>query len=416
MNAFAWIALAALVGSWLVEFVAGILQLRRRPQGLPPEFRDVFDEPTYRRSLEYGRARTRFALIPATVDLIATLAFWWLGGFAWLDERVRSLEMGTLATGIVYIGLLLFAQGALMLPFRAWSVFRIEERFGFNKTTPRTFMLDTLKGVLLAVVIGAPLLALVLWFLEVTGEQAWLWCWLATSAFALLVQFIAPAWILPLFHRYEPLPEGPLREAILAYARKVGFPVRDVYVIDGSRRSTKGNAFFTGIGKNRRIALYDTLVERHSTDELVAVLAHEIGHFRLRHIRKRLVISVLHTGLLFFLLGQFLSHPEVYEAFGVTQPSAHVGLVLFGLFLGPIELLAQVVLNRVSRRHEYEADAFAAETTGAPRLLAHALTGLSRDNLTDLTPHPFEVALHHSHPPVLQRIRALERLAERSAA
>ena len=406
MNVYAVVILVALLLEHAVSVAADLLNLRHLRPELPREFEGVYDADAYAKSQEYTRARTRFGLVPGTVDLAALLLFWFLGGFAWLDGELRGLGYGPVVTGLLFIGSLVLARGLLHLPFRLWSTFVIEERFGFNRTTPGTFAADLVKGLVLAVLLGAPLLAAVLWILSSAGAWAWLACWGVTAAFVLVVQLVAPTWILPLFNRFQPLEEGELKRAILSYAERVDFPLEDVFVVDGSRRSSKANAFFTGFGRTKRVALFDTLIEKHSTDELLAVVAHEIGHYKKQHIVKGLTLGILHLGVLFGLLQVFLSHAGLFEAFG-TQPSVYAGLVFFGLLYTPVELLLSVGLNRFSRHNEFEADAFSAETTREPETLVGALKRLSRDSLSNLTPHPFYVFLHYSHPPVLQRIRAL---------
>jgi STE24 endopeptidase len=265
------------------------------------------------------------------------------------------------------------------------------------------------KGLVLGAVLGGLLLAMVIWFFERFGAGAWVWCWAFVTGFTLVLQFVAPTWILPLFHTFTPLEEGELRKRILAYAERVGFPLAGLFVIDGSRRSTKANAFFTGFGRTKRIALYDTLVAGHATDELLAVVAHEIGHYKKKHVLKGLALSVAHTGVLFALLAFFLRREELYAAFGVAQPSVAAGLVFFGLLYTPVEMVLQLGLQAFSRRNEFEADRFAGETTGLWRELGAGLKKLSAESLSNLTPHPFYVALHHSHPPLAQRLAALER-------
>lgn len=407
MNAYALLVLAALVFEYGLHLVADLLNLRGlRPE--PPEgFEDVYDAERYRRSQEYTRARTRFALVPATFDLVVLLAFWFAGGFGWLDRAVRGLGYGPILTGLVFIGALMLAKSLLGLPFQAYATFVIEERFGFNKTTPKTFWADRAKGLALALVLGAPLLAAILWFFERTGGLAWLWCWSLTTAFTVVLQFVAPTWIMPLFNKFQPLEEGELREAVLAYAQRVGFPLQGLYVIDGSRRSSKANAFFTGFGSKKRVALFDTLIEKHDTDELVAIVAHEIGHFKRGHILKGTLLGILQTGLVFFLLSRFLDNQGLFDAFGVAQTSVHAGLVFFGLLWAPIDLVLSFLVQAFSRKNEFEADAFARETTGQPETLVTALKRLSADSLSNLTPHPLYVLLHYSHPPLVQRVAAL---------
>jgi STE24 endopeptidase len=407
MNAWAAVFLVALLFHRTLDVLTVVLNVGALGQELPPEFRGVYDAWRYRRAQEYARARARFELVPGSVRLAVLLAFWWAGGFGWLDRAVRALGFGPIPTGLAFVGALALGGTLLGLPFRWWSTFVVESRFGFNRTTPRTFWTDLAKGLALSALLGGPLLAAVLWLFQAAGTHAWLWCWLVTTAYLIAVQYVAPTWILPLFNRFTPLGDGELREAILAYARGVGFPLAGVFVVDGSRRSTKGNAFFTGFGRRKRIALYDTLLERLNTGEVLGVVAHEIGHYKRHHVVQALAIAILHAGAVFFFLSLVLERPALYAAFHVDRPSVHVGLVLFGLLLGPFELPLEVALQALSRRHEREADAFAAETTGSGERLASALARLSADALANLTPHWLHVVLNHSHPPVRERVRTL---------
>lgn len=411
MNVYGAVILIALVAEWGLGLVADLLNLRALRSDLPGEFRDAYDADSYRRSQLYTRIRTRFEIIPTTVNLLALLAFWFLGGFAALDGWLRGLALGPTVTGLAFIGVLALAHGLLNLPFRLYSTFVIEERFGFNRTTWPTFCTDLVKGLLLAVVLGGPLLAAILVLFERAGDLAWLYCWVATSVFSAGVQFVAPTWIMPLFNKFTPLDAGELRDAILGYARSVQFPLQGIFVLDGSKRSSKANAFFTGFGSRKRIALFDTLIANHATSELVSVVAHEIGHYKKHHILKRLALAVAHTGVLFALLQIVLTRKELFGAFGIEEPSVHAGLVFFGLLYTPVELVLSVWLHASSRRDEYQADRFAAETIGRPEPLVTALKRLSLDSLSNLTPHPFYVALHYSHPPVMQRIEALRSMA-----
>ena len=409
MNTYATIILLALLAEYALSLAADLLNLKALRPELPADFADVYDADRYRRSQEYTRARTRFGFVPATFDLVLVLGFWFGGGFRWLDDVLRGLGHGEIVTGILYMLVLVLAKAALGIPFSIWSTFVIEERFGFNKTTPRTFVLDLVKGLVLALVIGVPLLAAILWFFAAAGPYAWAWCWLVVTVFTLVLQFVAPTWIMPLFNKFTPLEEGELRAAVLGYARRVAFPLEGLFVIDGSKRSTKTNAFFTGFGKHKRVALFDTLIEKHSTDELVAVVAHEVGHYKRKHILKTMVIGVLHTGVVFYLLSVFLGHQGLFAAFGIEGTPVYAGLIFFGMLFTPIELLMSLFLQVWSRRNEFEADAYAKETTGAGENLVTALKKLSSENLSNLTPHPFYVALHYSHPPLEQRVAALRR-------
>jgi STE24 endopeptidase len=407
VNIYALVILWALIADWALNLVADLLNLRALRPELPGEFRDAYDADSYRRSQLYTRTRTWFDIIPTTFNLIVLIAFWFLGGFATLDGWLRGFGLAPMWTGLAFIGALALGHGALNLPFRLYSTFVIEERFGFNRTTWRTFWIDLVKALVLGIVVGAPVLAAILLLFERAGPLAWLYCWIATSMFSLALQFVAPTWIMPLFNTFTPLDTGELREAILTYARSVRFPLQGIFVLDGSRRSSKANAFFTGFGSRKRIALFDTLIANHGTTELVSVVAHEIGHYKKHHIVKRLALAIAHTGVLFALLQVVLSREGLFLAFGVQEPSVYAGLVFFGLLYTPVELGLSFWLQASSRRDEYQADRFAAETVGESEPLVAALKRLSLDSLSNLTPHPFYVALHYSHPPVMQRIAAL---------
>ena len=407
MNIFAVIILLALAVNYFLNLASDLMNLKSLKTPLPEEFRDVFDEEKYREAQEYTRVRTRFGLITSTFSLLILLIFWFAGGFNWVDQLVRDFGYGTIVTGVLFVGILMLAQTIISLPFSVYSTFVIEERFGFNKTTPSTFIADRLKGMMLTVLLGGPLLAGVIAIFEFFGAVAWLYAWLVVILFTLFVQFIAPTWIMPLFNKFSPLEDGDLKKAILDYARNVSFPLQGIYKIDGSRRSSKSNAFFTGFGKNKRIALFDTLIEKHTIPELVAVLAHEVGHYKKKHIPKNMTISFLHTGVMLYLLSLFIRLPGLHEAFFMEEISVYAGLLFFGLLYSPIEMILSVMMQVFSRKHEYEADRYAADTTGDPEHMVSVLKKLSVDNLSNLTPHPFHVFLNYSHPPVLERIRAI---------
>lgn len=409
MNIFSIIILLTLLIDFVLNLAADLYNLSALKTGLPDEFRGVYDEETYRRSQEYTKVNTRFGFIISAFNLAVLLIFWFAGGFNWLDQIVRDWELGIIWTGLAYIGILILFKTILSLPFSIYSTFVIEERFGFNKTTPKTFVLDMLKGLGLGIVLGGPLLAGILAFFTYFETYGWLYAWGAVTAFTLFVQFIAPTWIMPLFNKFEPLEDGELRQKIEEMTARINFPLKGIFVMDGSKRSSKSNAFFTGFGKNKRIALYDTLIEKHTGDELVAVLAHEIGHYKKKHIIKNIIISILHTGVMFLLLSIFLNAGGLYEAFYMEQPSVYAGLIFFGLLYAPIEMILSIFMQIISRKHEFEADRFAAETTRQPQSMIQALKKLSKDNLSNLTPHPFYVFLNYSHPPVLKRIEAIRK-------
>lgn len=409
MNAFSLIILAALVLDFVLRLVANLLNLKALKLELPPALEGVYRPEDYRNSQEYTRAATRLHLAVSTFGLLLLLCFWFAGGFNHLDQIVRSWGFVPIVNGLLYIGILLIAYALLMLPFSIYATFVIEERFGFNRTPPSTFFLDRVKGLALAVLLGIPLLAGILSLFEYSGPYAWLYCWIMITIFSLAIQFVAPTWIMPLFNKFTPMESGELKEAIVKYASSVNFPIKNVFVMDGSKRSSKSNAFFIGFGRNKRIVLFDTLIQKHTTPELVAVLAHEIGHYKKKHILQGMAISILHTALILFLLSVLLGSPGLYEAFYMQQQSIYTGIVFFGLLYTPIELLLSIVMQTVSRKNEYQADRFAAETINEPRNLVDALKKLSATNLSNLTPHPFYVFLNYSHPPLLQRVQAIQK-------
>ncbi|MEX2351015.1 MAG: M48 family metallopeptidase [Balneolaceae bacterium] len=411
MNLIALIIIIALATEYLLQSIAAVLNLRALRKPVPEEFRGSLDESEAEKSRAYTRANTRVSIASSAFFFVLLLLFWFAGGFNLLDQWVRSLGWGEILTGLIYIGILMLARMVLALPFSIWSTFVVEEKFGFNRTTPTTFLADRLKGLLVTIAIGGPLLAAILAFFTWGGDLAWLWAWIGVTLFMLAVQFIAPAWIMPLFNEFKPLEDESLRKKIHDYAESVGFPFQGVWVMDGSRRSGKSNAFFTGFGKNKRIALFDTLVEQHEERELLAIVAHEVGHYKLRHIPKNSILSILQTGVLFALLQFFLLEPALYNAFFMEEISIYAGLLFFGLLYSPVELILSVGMQALSRKYEFEADAFAASTTEDPEGMVQALKKLSKDNLSNLNPHPLHVFLNYSHPPVLERIEAIRAVA-----
>ena len=410
MNVYGAVVLGALVGEYALSLLASTLTLRALDPQVPARLADVVDAERYARSQEYTRVTTRFGLIRGGFNLLVILAFWWLGGFEATDRMVRAVGYGPVGSGLLFVGVLGLASTILGLPFRLYRTFVIEARFGFNRTTPATFVTDLVKGLVLGALLGGVLLAGVLFFFEWAGPGAWLWCWGGTALFSLSLQLLAPTWILPLFNTFTPLDAGELRDRLLAYARSVDFPLADIFVVDGSKRSSKANAFFTGLGRTRRIGLFDTLVDKYSVDELVAVVAHEVGHHKRGHLVRGTALQMVYLGLLFFVLSLVIGAPGLHAAFHMTEVSVYAGLVFFGLLFTPVELVLSLGVHAMSRRHEFEADAFAAETTGDATPLVTALEKLSSDSLSNFTPHPLEVALRYSHPPVLQRIAALQAL------
>ncbi len=411
MTIYGVVILLALLLGFVLDAVAGYLNIRALSDHPPAIFADLVDDATWKRTRAYARSRATLDMSASAFKLLALLTWWFAGGFPWLDRVIASWNMGVLGSGGIYIGLILFAAKMVSLPFKIYATFVVEARFGFNKTTPATFIGDKAKSLLLSLVLGGPFLIAVLVFFHYTGEMAWLYCWATASVFLLLIQYIAPIWLMPLFNRFVPLPEGSLRQAIVSYTRKVQVPLANVFEMDGSRRSTKSNAFVTGFGKYRRIALFDTMIQRHSQAEVVAVLAHEVGHYKLNHIPKMTAFALGYMGLFCWILAIAMHQPELHHAFYMEKVTLHGGLIFFILLVVPVDLLLGPLMKWISRHYEYAADRFVVETLedGAP--LVSALKKLAVDNLSNLTPHPFYVVIHHTHPPLLSRIEAIKACA-----
>jgi STE24 endopeptidase len=407
MNFIAIIILCTIGVDFILNLTADRLNLKHLRSELPPAFEGVYDPERYRKSQQYLRINTQFGWITSTFNLCLILVFWFAGGFPFLDKWVRTFELGPVLSGLVYMGVLMLLKAALSLPFSLYATFVIEERFGFNKTTLQTYVMDLLKGLLLALLLGTPLLAAILAFFQYAGPNAWWYCWIGITLYMLVVQFIAPTWIMPLFNKFTPLEEGELKSTILSYANSIDFPLENVYQMDGSRRSTKSNAFFTGFGKHKRIVLFDTLIKQHSVNELVAVLAHEMGHYKKKHIRQSLILGILQTGLMLFLLSHFITYQGLFDAFYMSQQSIYAGMIFFAMLYAPIDFFVGISMQVLSRKNETVADRFSAETTKDPVSMVDALKKLSVHNLSNLTPHPLYVFLNYSHPPVLKRIQSL---------
>ena len=402
------IYLFILIGSFLLDRWLDLKNMRHAVPELPEELMDVYDDEAYRKSQLYKRANTRFSFISGTFSLLLMVAAIVFGIFGlldrYLDQRVDSYYLVVL----LFFGILGFVSDLLSTPFEVYDTFRIEERFGFNKTTPGTFILDKLKGWLLMIIIGGGILVLITWLYQVTGRYFWVLAWGAITLFSLFMNFFYSNLIVPLFNRQIPLEEGDLRDAIEAFADRVGYQLKNIYVIDGSRRSSKANAYFTGLGPKKRIVLYDTLINDLEKEEIVAVLAHEIGHYKKKHTLSGLFIGIVQTGIMLYLFSLFVAMPELSRALGGETASFHIGLIGFTILYSPLSLLLGLAVNSFSRRNEYQADAYAAEHHDAISLIS-GLKKLNRNSLSNLTSHPLYVFFHYSHPPLLQRIRALHK-------
>jgi STE24 endopeptidase len=422
---FATVALALIVARCLAELLLNRLNqqhVRAHAHEVPSAYQGVIDDATYRKSVAYTLAKARFGAVTDVFDALFLIAVLFTGVLPWAFDAFVSRageSVWAMAAFLFVVGLALSLPG---LPFDWYAQFRLEERFGFNTSTVKTWILDRLKGLLLAVVLGFPLLALVLKVIERTGATWWLWAWGIFVAFQLLMMLIAPAVIMPLFNKFTPLPDGPLRDRLFALARRVGFPTRRIDVMDGSKRSRHSNAFFTGFGRFRKIVLFDTLVAQLVEPELEAVLAHEIGHYKKRHILKLMVGSILMTLVAFAAIAWLAREAWFYRTFGFEPqngytPAAIVpALLLFALIAGPVSYWLTPLINLWSRRFEYQADAFAREVMGESESLLGALRKLNEKNLSNLTPHPWYSGFHYSHPTLLEREEALRRRPDLAAA
>ncbi|GGD57472.1 M48 family metallopeptidase [Muriicola marianensis] len=402
-----YLIIAILVVEFLVDTLMDYLNSRRFGDPVPEELSDVYDPEEYTRSQAYKKANYSFGLVSSTFSIILIIVFLSLGGFQWVDQLVRQVTDNPIGMALLFFGIIMLGSDLLMTPFAYYRTFVIEERFGFNKSNLRLFITDKIKGWLLLGILGGGVLSLVILFFQRTGSNFWLYAWGLIAVFSVFLNLFYSKLIVPLFNKQEPLEEGSLKQSIQDYAGKVGFELEKIFVIDGSKRSTKANAYFSGFGRQKRVTLYDTLIQDLEEDEIVAVLAHEVGHYKRRHIISNLLVSTALTGFTLFLLSLFINNPEVSMAIGVEQPSFHAALIGFGLLYSPVSQLTGLAMNYMSRQFEYQADRYARETFGS-RPLIHSLKKLSRNSLSNLTPHPAYVFMHYSHPPLIARVRRLQ--------
>ena len=401
-----YLILAISLLSYIFDQLLDYLNLRHQRRDIPDEIASFYDRTKYLKSLDYHRELTKFSFLTSAIGFIVSFLMLMLGGFGWLNDALRPFVQNEIAFAIVFFGVLMLASDILTIPFQLYSTFVIEEKYGFNKTTVKTFITDKLKGYLLAAVIGAPLLALLIFLIQSIGPTFWIWFALAASAFILFMNMFYTSLILPLFNKLTPLPAGELKTAIERFAQKVNFPLDNIFVIDGSKRSSKANAFFSGIGKKKKIVLYDTLINNHSVEELVAVLAHEVGHFKKKHIIWSFVLSIVQIFVTMFILSLMVYNENLSLALGGSQQSIPLNLIAFAILYSPISAITGLFMTMYSRKNEYEADAYAKETFDGPSLI-QALKKLSVDSLSNLYPHPWYVFFHYSHPPLLKRLEAM---------
>lgn len=400
------IIVAIVTADFILERSLNYLNRKNKKHTLPEELKGVYDEQQYHKSLAYQRANDRFGFITAIFGFAVTITLLLTGAFGWLDQQLRPYFENPVYLSLAYFGILFIASDLINIPFQLYSTFVIEEKFGFNKMTPKTFILDKLKGYLVAAILGGLILGVFLYLVVEIGQDFWWYFWIIASVLMVLLNMFYTTIFVPLFNKLKPLEDGPLKHAIEAYSQKVSFPLDQIYVIDGSKRSSKSNAFFSGIGSKKKVVLYDTLIENHSTEELVAVIAHEVGHYKKKHIISGLFLSVLQIGFTLFVLSLLIFNKEFSLALGAEQLGIHLNLIAFGILYSPISTLTGLLMNIISRKNEYEADAYATHTYGGGPL-QEALKKLSVHNMSNLLPHKWYVFFHYSHPPLLERLRAI---------
>ncbi|MBX2827164.1 MAG: M48 family metallopeptidase [Flavobacteriaceae bacterium] len=400
------ILIIILVVNFGIDKLLDALNAQRFSDELPEELSDVYDTEAYEKSQRYKKEKYTFGLLTSSISLMATLLFFFLDGFAWADALAREFSDNAIVIALVFFGIILLLSGILGAPFSYYNTFVIEEKFGFNKTSRKTFFLDKLKGALLGGIIGGGILAIIIWFYQQTGIHFWLYAWGIVTVFSIFMNMFYARLIVPLFNKQTPLETGELRNKIESYASKVGFSLTNIFVIDGSKRSTKANAYFSGFGREKRITLYDTLINDLDEEEIVAVLAHEVGHYKRKHIIYNLLATIGITGFTFWLLSLFIGSETLSQALGASEASFHIGLIAFGILYSPISEVTGLFMNLLSRKFEYQADNYAKMTYAAAPLIS-ALKKLSKNSLSNLTPHPAYVFMHYSHPTLLQRFRNL---------
>jgi STE24 endopeptidase len=392
--------------SYLFDLVLEILNLKAQRRDIPDDIAAFYDREKYLKSLEYLKVRTKFSFLSGGFGFLLSLGMLLFGGFGYVDSLLRPYFEQEIWLSVVFFGVILIASDILSLPFQLWSTFVIEERFGFNKTTKQTFVADKIKGYVVGGLVGGALLALLIVLVNKFGPNFWIWFGAIASVILLAVNMFYTSWILPLFNKLTILPQGELKSAIEKFSKKVNFSLENIFVMDGSKRSSKANAFFSGIGRKKKIVLYDTLITNHTTEELVAVLAHEVGHFKKKHIILSFVLSVVQVFFLLFVLSLMIFNSDLSIALGGTQQAIHLNLIAFAILFSPVSGVTGLLMSLLSRKNEYEADAYARETySGAA--LSSALKRLSVDTLSNLYPHPLYVFFYYSHPTLLQRLRAL---------
>ena len=408
MTAENWLYLiiGLVIFNYLFSTVLDFINGKNWRTEIPPVMKDFYPEDKYLKAKNYSKEKGKVSLISSTLSTLITLLFLVFGGYGWLDNFISLYyDIPFLKSGIFFLVLFILSD-FISIPFSCYNTFVIEEKYGFNKTTVKTFVLDKIKGYILTLIIGGVLLFGAIYIVSLLENGFWVWLWLSLSVIMLLVNMFYADLIVPIFNKLTPLENGSLREKIESYTNKVGYSLKNIYIIDGSKRSSKANAFFSGLGPRKTIALYDTLVEKHTEEELVAVLAHEVGHYKKKHVITSLFLTIFQLGLMCFLLETCLKFDEISQALGGKEMVFHLGLVAFGILYSPVGTIISILMNINSRKNEFEADHY-AKTTYSGVALELALKKLSVDSLSNLYPHPFYTFIHYSHPPLLKRLSAL---------
>ncbi len=401
-----YLIIALLFFDFVFELILNYLNKSSWTDILPGEFKGIYEASEYKKSQDYFLANQKFGNISSSYSFVLILLMFFLGGFALVNSWAGQISGNPIVQALLFFGFLGLAMDILSTPFALYDTFVIEEKFGFNKSTIGLFFLDKLKGWLLGAIIGGGILALIVWFYGISGNFFWLYTWGFITVFMVFMNMFYSSLIVPLFNKQTPLEDGELRDGIETLSKKLGFKLDNVFVIDGSKRSSKSNAYFSGLGPKKRIVLFDTLINDLTKDEIIAVLAHEIGHYKEKHTKKGMFLSVLQTGLTLFILSWFIQNPALSAALGVGESSFHVGLIAFGILYSPISTILGLGMNILSRKNEFEADAYARKYFSAEHL-SSALKTLTIKNLGNLQPHPLYVFFHYSHPTVLKRLEAL---------
>ena len=401
-----FIILVILTADFVSERILSALNVKSSIKPIPDLLSGIYDQDKYQKQQSYFRANTRFGLLTSTVSFLVIFLMIVFGGFGWLDGIVQRWTANPILVSLIFFGILFLANDIISTPFEIYDTFVIEERFGFNKTTPKTFIFDKLKGYVLAAILGGGILALIMWLYRLNPQYFWLIAWACVTAVSLFFSLFYSELIVPLFNKQTPLEAGELRDAIEKFSKKAGFELKNIFVIDGSKRSTKANAYFTGFWKKKRIVLYDTLINDLDTAEIVAVLAHEAGHSKYKHTLRNILINLPYTLLMFFLLGLILRSDVLAQALGGKEASFHLNILAFGVLYSPVSMMLGLAMNVLSRKHEYQADGYVKENKMGEQLIS-ALKKISSKSLSNLTPHPAYVFVNYSHPTLLQRVEKL---------